>query len=211
MAAPVKSAAPPAGGRVCLGVIVGAKGLRGEVRIRSFTETPEGLAAYGPLATEDGARAFKVKVVGMAKGVVIARLAGIEDRTAADRLKGLKLYVDRARLPATEPGTYYHADLVGLAVTVGRASGDQPLGKVTAVLNYGGGDILEVAPPGTAKGRTVLVPFSAAAIAAVDLDKGEVRVRALPGLFDEAGDEGIEGDNDDEVTDDEGRSTGHGP
>ncbi|MDX2222844.1 MAG: ribosome maturation factor RimM [Rhodospirillaceae bacterium] len=201
MAAPATSPQ----GRVCLGVIVGSKGLRGEVRIKSFTETPEGLAAYGPLATEDGARVFKVKVVGAAKGVVIARLAGIEDRTAADRLKGLKLYVDRARLPRPDAGTYYHADLVGLAVTVERPEGSERLGEVKAVLNYGGGDILEVARPGEAKGKTLLVPFTAAAVAAVDLGQGEVRIRPLPGLFDETSD-----DNDDEVTQDEGPTPGHG-
>lgn len=204
------SAARDKPGRVCMGVIVGSKGLRGEVRIKSFAETPAGLAAYGPLATEDGARKFRVKVVGAAKGVVIARLAGIEDRTAADRLKGLKLYVDRARLPATEPGSYYHADLVGLAVTVARDGGDEPLGVVKAVLNYGGGDILEVAPAGTAKRKTELVPFTAAAIAAVDLKKGEIRVRPLPGLFDDGADERLEDDNDDEVTQEQGHSPGHG-
>ncbi|MCB2109272.1 MAG: ribosome maturation factor RimM [Rhodobacteraceae bacterium] len=178
-------------GRVCLGVIVGAKGLRGEVRIKSFTADPAGLAAYGPVATEDGAQRFKLKVVGSAKGVVIARIDGVKDRTAAEALKGLELFVERSALPDTGEGEYYHADLIGLAVEKVDADGGVPerVGTVTQVMNFGGGDILDVA---LAAGGTEMVPFSADAIAEVDLDAGVIKVNALPGLF---------GGPDDEKTD----------
>ncbi len=163
--------------RICLGVIVGAKGLRGEVRIKSFTEEPNGIAAYGPVETDDG-RTFTVTIVGQAQGVVIARLKGVADRTAAEGLKGLKLYVDRKVLPAVGDGTYYHADLVGLAVVL--ATGES-LGVISAVHNFGAGDILEVDMPGRS---SELVPFSEAAVAAVDVKGGKVVMNALPGLFE---------------------------
>lgn len=174
----------PASSRICLGVIVGVKGLRGEVRVKSFAERPADVAAYGPLSTDDG-RAIALTVTGSAQGVVIARIKGVADRTAAEGLKGTKLYVDRAALPDAEDGTYYHADLVGLAAVL--PSGEA-LGTVVAVYNFGAGDMFEVE---MADGRTELVPFSDAAIAGVDLGGGKVTVNPLPGLFenDSAADE----------------------
>jgi 16S rRNA processing protein RimM len=175
--------------RLCLGVIVGAKGLRGEVRVKSFTERPADVAAYGPLSTDDG-RSFALTVTGKAQGVVIARIKGVADRTAAEQLKGLKLYVDRAVLPAADDGTYYHADLVGLAAVLAPSEGKEgeTLGTITAVYNFGGGDMVEVK---LADGRTELVPFSDAAIAGVDIGAGTVTINPLPGLFenDSAADE----------------------
>jgi 16S rRNA processing protein RimM len=175
--------------QVCLGVIVGAKGLKGEVRIKSFTAEPADIAAYGPLASEDGKRRFTVKVAGVHSGAVIARLDGVTDRTAADRLKGVKLYVDRAALPETETGVYYHADLVGLRA---RLTTGEDLGPVVAVQNFGGGDILEVARPG--EKETTMVPFTAAAIAEVNVKAGEIRIVPLPGLFDDGEEEQDEGE-----------------
>jgi len=174
----------PASSRICLGVIVGVKGLRGEVRVKSFAERPADVAAYGPLSTDDG-RAIALTVTGSAQGVVIARIKGVADRTAAEGLKGTKLYVDRAALPKAEDGTYYHADLVGLAAVL--PSGEA-LGTVVAVYNFGAGDMFEVK---LADGRTELVPFSDAAIAGVDLGGGKVTINPLPGLFenDSAADE----------------------
>lgn len=173
-----------ASSRVCLGVIVGVKGLRGEVRVKSFTETPADVAAYGPLTTDDG-RELALTLTGSAQGVLTARIKGVADRTAAEKLKGTQLYVDRAALPKTDDGTYYHADLVGLAaaLTTGEA-----LGNIVAVYNFGAGDMVEVK---MADGRTELVPFTAAVIASVDLAGGKVTMNALPGLFehDSAADE----------------------
>jgi 16S rRNA processing protein RimM len=166
-----------ASSRVCLGVIVGVKGLRGEVRIKSFTERPADVAAYGPVTTEDG-RSFELTVTGAAQGAVTGRLKGVADCNAAEALKGVKLYVDRKALPATDDGTYYHADLVGLAAE--RAGGER-LGKVTAVYNFGAGDMIEVT---MADGRTELVPFTEAAVAKVDMAGGKVMINPLPGLFE---------------------------
>ena len=173
-----------ASNRVCLGVVVGVKGLRGEVRVKSFTERPADIGAYGPLATEDG-RAFALTVTGSAQGVVIARIKGVADRNGAEALKGTKLFVDRVALPEAGEGTYYHADLVGMAAVL--ATGEA-LGSITAVYNFGAGDMVEVK---LADGRTELVPFTDAAIAGVDVAGGKVTMNALAGLFenDSAADE----------------------
>ena len=167
----------PASSRVCLGVIVGVKGLRGEVRVKSFTEDPVDVAAYGPLATEDG-RSFALTVSGAAQGAVIARIKGVADRNAAEALKGLKLYVKRGALPAADDGSYYHADLVGLAAEL--VSGEK-LGKVTGVFNFGAGDMIDVAID---EGRSELVPFNDVTIAEVDVAGGVIRINPVQGLFE---------------------------
>ena len=171
-----------AGGKtVCLGVIVGVKGLKGEVKIKTFTAAPEDIAAYGPLHTARG-QTFDVSVLGAVDDVVTARIAGVADRTAAEALKGLELFVDRAALPQTDDGTFYHADLIGLPVVL--ADGEE-VGKVVAVHNYGGGDVLEVEERQGHK--TALLPFTADVIVQVDLAAGRVVVNPMPGLFDEDG------------------------
>lgn len=162
-------------GRVCLGVVVGAKGLRGEVRIKSFTEDPADVAAYGPVTTADG-RAFDVTVVGGAGGVVIARLAGVADRTGAESLKGAELYVPRGALPPPGDGAFYHADLIGAEV---RLSTGDVLGRVSALHNFGGGDMMEV---GEGRG-SVLVPLTPEVVVELDVAAGRVTVRPVPGLL----------------------------
>lgn len=166
------------GPRVCLGVVTGPHGVRGLVRVKTFTAEPEGIAAYGPLEDEAGARRFAVELVGKAKGVVLARLQGIADRDAAERLKGQRLYVQRDALPPPEEEEFYHADLIGLAAVLADGS---PLGKVAAVHEYGAGDSLEVVRPG---GQVVMVPFTRAIVPTVDVAGGKLVVVPPPGLLD---------------------------
>jgi 16S rRNA processing protein RimM len=162
------------GTRVCLGQIGAAHGVRGEVRLRSFTAEPAAIASYGPLESEDG-RVFEIQTLRPAKDHFVATLLGIVDRDAAERLVNMKLYVPRERLPApTEPDEFYHADLVGLAV-VDRAG--KKLGTVVAVHNFGAGDLIELKPD--ASDKTELVPFDAATVPEVDLAAGRIVV-ALP-------------------------------
>lgn len=166
--------------RVCLGIIVGVKGLRGEVRVKSFTEAPEDVAAYGPLTASDG-RTITLSVVNVLEDVVIATIDGVADRTAAEALKGLELFVDRAVLPETDADTYYHADLIGLAV---ENTDGEKVGKISAFYNFGGGDVMEV----TAAGRndTGFLPFNAEVIVKVDIPGGKVVITPSPGLFEDA-------------------------
>lgn len=186
-------ARPDAPARVCLGVIAGAHGVRGLVKVKSFTEVPEDVAAYGPLSDPAGTRRFALELKGRAKDALLARIEGVADRDAAQALRGTRLMVERAVLPAIEePETFYYADLEGLAAEdpVGR-----PLGRIKAVLNHGAGDLLEIEPPGGNPARNLLVPFTRAAVPEVDLAGGRVivvppeEVEAGPRDADEAGDE----------------------
>ena len=150
--------------RILLGRIAGAHGIRGEVIVHAFTEPPENIAAYGPLSDEAGARTFRIETArATAKGVV-ARLAGVSDRTAAEALKGVDLYVGRDRLPPAAEGEYYHADLIGMVAV--DADGKR-IGEIVAVQNFGAGDLLEIRLAG--RGRTELIPFTDAHVPEVDV------------------------------------------
>ncbi len=165
--------------RICLGAIGGPHGVRGAVRVSSFAERPEDLLAYGPLSDETGAREFALTLVGRAKDKLVCKVAGVEDRDAAIALRGTRLYVPRARLPeADEEETYYHADLVGLRAE--RADGTV-LGHVTAVLNHGAGDLLDIA---LAPGGSVLIPFRRETVPEVDIAGGRLTVDPPAGLLD---------------------------
>ena len=169
--------------KICIGVVVGAQGIKGAVRIKPFTDRPEAVAAYGPVTDEQGARRFEVRIVGQARGVVTAQLSGVTDRNAAEALKGLRLYVPRAALPEPEEEEFYHADLIGLAAE--RADGT-PLGRVAAVLNHGAGTYLEIAQAG---GRPLIVPFTRAAVPVVDPAAGRLVIEPPAEVEARAGEE----------------------
>jgi 16S rRNA processing protein RimM len=164
--------------RICVGVITGAQGVRGAVRIKSFTAVPEDVASYGPVEDEAGERRFALQLVGHAKGVVIGKIPEIGDRDAAEAMKGVRLYVKRSALPAADEDEYYHADLIGLAAVLRDGTA---LGTVRAVHEYGAGDSLEVAPEG---GRSVMVPFNRTVVPVVDLAAGRLVIDPPDGLLD---------------------------
>lgn len=161
-----------------LGVITGAHGVKGEVRVKSFTAAPGAIAGYGPLEDEPGQRRFALAVRGAVRGQLIARVDGVLDRNAAERLKGTRLYVARDALPAPAADEYYHADLVGLAVLLKDGG---PLGRVRAVHDFGAGGNLEVEKP---DGGVVLVPFTEQVVPEVDLVEGRLVVDPPAGLLD---------------------------
>jgi 16S rRNA processing protein RimM len=166
---------------VCVGVITGGRGLQGEVWIRAFTAVPEDVAAYGPLSDETGQRTFRLQVTGESKGRVVARIAGITSRTAADAVRGTRLFVRRSALPIPSADEYYHADLIGLdACLAGDAGDGERYGKVVAVHDYGAGPLLEILDT---NGATAFVPFTQDAVPIVDVDGGRLVVRPLPGLL----------------------------
>ncbi len=167
-------AIPSEARRILLGRIADAHGIRGEVVIHAYTAAPEDIAAYGPLSDEGGRRAFTIERMRLTAKGVVARLAGVGDRNAAEALKGTELYVARDRLPPAAEGEFYHADLVGLAAV--DAAGVR-IGEVVAVQNYGAGDLLELRLAGSA--ATELVPFTDAFVPEVDLAAGRV-VIVLP-------------------------------
>ena len=163
---------------VLMGAILGAHGIKGEVKVKSFAAKPADIAEYGPLTDTKHKRSFALSIVGTgdaAKGVLIGRIAGIADRNAAEALKGVELFVDRERLPAPkDPEEYYLADLIGLPVFDGK---DAKLGEIVSVDNYGAGDLLEVKP---ASGLTFLVPFADPFVPEVDVAAGKVVILMRP-------------------------------
>lgn len=161
-------AAGEAGGRLLMGRIGAAHGIKGEVRITPFTADPLAIASYGPLETDRPGTVIKVIDVRQAKGVVVARLEGVSDRTAAERLNGVGLYLDRERLPDPEDeDDFYHADLIGLEA---RLRDGTVIGRVTAVPNFGAGDLVEVKDGRS--GDTYLYPFSRAVVPEVLIKSG---------------------------------------
>ncbi len=164
------------GARVCLGQIGAAHGVRGEVRLHSFTADPAAIANYGPLETENG-RVFSIESLRPAKDYFVATLSGIADRNAAEQLANTKLYVPRERLPEPDAANeFYHADLIGLCV-VDRAG--RSLGSVVAVHNFGAGDLIEVRH---ADGEpTQMLPFDEATVPEVDIAGGRLVVEMPAG------------------------------
>ncbi|MGE0260248.1 MAG: ribosome maturation factor RimM [Alphaproteobacteria bacterium] len=169
--------------RVCVGVVTGAHGVRGAVRVKSFTAVPEDVAGYGPLEDERGERRFALRLIsnakgGNAKGVLIAAIGGIDDRDRAEALRGLRLYLPRSALPPPEEDEYYHADLIGLTAALPDGA---VLGTVRAVHDFGAGDTLEIE---RASGPPLMVPFTRAVVPVVDLDAGRLVIDPPPGLLD---------------------------
>jgi 16S rRNA processing protein RimM len=169
---------------ICIARIGAAHGVRGAVKLWTFTEDPLAVRAYGPLVTKDGARSFEIATAREAKGHLVATLKGVGSREDAERLNGIELYVAREKLPDTDQDEYYHADLIGLAAVT---PANAPLGRVVAIHNFGAGDIIEIAPP---HGATMLLPFTNAVVPTVDLAEGRVVIE----LPDE-----IEGDTADDT------------
>jgi 16S rRNA processing protein RimM len=162
---------------ICVARIGAAHGVRGAVKLWTFTEDPLAVTRYGPLMTKDGARQIEVTHAREAKDHLVATLKGIATREDAERLNGVELYIAREKLPATDDDEYYHADLIGLAAV---NAANEPLGRVIAIHNFGAGNIIEIAPP---QGTTLLLPFTNAVVPTVDLANGRVVIE-LPAEID---------------------------
>jgi 16S rRNA processing protein RimM len=159
--------------------IVGVHGVRGMLKVKVFSEAPERLTDYAPLCDAAGKKEFKFLSFQPHQNIYLAALEGISDRTAAEKLRGTKLYVSRERLPEIkDKDTYYHADLIGLTA---KEPDGAALGRIINIANYGAGDLLEIKP---LKGASFYVPFTKAIVPAVDVKKREATVIVPPGLLD---------------------------
>ena len=171
---------------VLMAVIGAAHGIKGELRVKTFTGDPLALGSYGSLFARDGRR-FDILDIRPQGTVVVVRFKEVGDRSAAEALTGTELFVDRAALATDlDDEEFYHADLVGLSVV---DEGGAQIGKVAAVHNFGAGDILEISGPGLSG---VLVPFTKAAIPAVDLAAKQIRIDSIAAGL--AGDEDRDGE-----------------
>jgi len=155
--------------RVLIAQIGAAHGVRGEVRLKAFTEDPLSIARYGALESEDGRQRFEIEALRPAKDVLVVRLKGVADRNAAEALKNLRLYVAREKLPAPAHDEFYVADLIGLAA---EGPDGASLGTVKAVHNFGAGDLLEIEPADG--GATVMLPFTVATVPTIDIARKKI-------------------------------------
>jgi 16S rRNA processing protein RimM len=188
--------------RVLLGTIANAHGIRGEVILRTYTSDPEAIAGYGPLSDEAGRRTFKIKSARVTPKGVIARLDGVSDRNAAEALRGVDLYVARARLPKPAEKEFYYADLIGLTA---RDEAGAEIGWIVNVVNFGAGDLLEIRFNDTK--QTDYIPFTDACVPNVDVSGGFVTL-VMPEMVGEpepesGGDatDGADGDAEDATGD----------
>ena len=163
---------------MCVGRIGAAHGTRGEVKLWSFTADPMAIKDYGTLAGEDGTRTFIIETLRPGKDFLVARLAGVADRTAAEKLGNLDLYIARDRLPPAEADEFYHADLIGLTAI---GTDGRELGTVIAIHNFGASDLIEMRP--TQGGATVMLPFTEAIVPVVDIAGGRIVVDPPEGTF----------------------------
>ncbi len=157
---------------VCLGAIAGAHGVRGELKVKTFTENPLDLSAYGVLQNEDGSQFFEITSITANKIGACIRLKGVSSKEAAQALKGTRLYVPRPRLPElTVAEDFYHSDLLGLKAinNIG-----EDVGTITAVHNFGSGDLLEIG----ARGSSFFIPFTKACVPEIDIGTGQLVIIA---------------------------------
>ncbi len=178
--------------KLCVGQFAGSHGVRGLVKLRSFTEDPADVAAYGPLTDEAG-RSFRVTLQGKAKDLFLAKVEGVATREQAQALAGVRLHIERAVLPETgDDNSFYHADLIGLRAELADGS---LYGTVKAIYDFGGGDVLEIR---VGSGALEMLPFSKACVPVVDVRGGRVVVD-LPAVIEarEGGDGAEDGDVED--------------
>jgi len=169
--------------RICVGVITGAYGVRGEARIKSFCAEPSAIADYSPLSSENGKTQYPLTITRPVKGGFAARLGGVFTKEHADSLKGEKLYAQRRDLPSLPDDEYYYADLIGLDVL---DTGGQNIGRISAVHDHGAGDILEIAAA-DARG-SFLVPFTRDVVPTIDQTARRAIIDLPDGVMPEASD-----------------------
>ena len=149
---------------ICVGALAGAFGVRGEVRLKSFTSNPDDIENYAPLFTENGDKSFEIVITSRLKNGFAARLSGVVKKEQADDLKGTKLFVPRDRLPSLQEDEFYYSDLIGMIVY---DTGGNEIGRVQAVLNHGAGDLLEIR--GSNLKMSIIIPFTKEVVPTVDI------------------------------------------
>ena len=163
---------------ICVGMIAGAFGVRGEVRVKSFCANPSDLETYAPLLTEEGDQSFDISLIGQIKNGFSARIVGVASKDDADALRGISLFARREDLPALPNDEYYYSDLIGFEVA---DTGGAVIGHVKSVMNHGADDLLEVTVPGASD--TALIPFTKVIVPTVDLTARRIVIDPPEGLL----------------------------
>ena len=164
---------------ISVGAITGAHGIKGEVKLKSFTSNPQAIASYGPL-TSKGGEQFTITKLRAQKDGFIASLKGVSDRNRAEALRGTELFVARSKLPDAETDEPYAHDLIGMRVVID--SGEE-LGTLVDMPNYGAGDLLEIERAG--QRDTLLIPYAESYVVSEDLEKGIITVTLPAGYLDD--------------------------
>jgi 16S rRNA processing protein RimM len=172
-----RASGSPPDGFVLVGRIAGAHGVRGSVRIKSYTAEPESIARYGALRDAEG-RSFQITLIGAARGELLANIEGVRDRNVAEELRGTKLYAARGAFPEIEEDEFYASDLVGLEA---RRPNGVPIGTVVALADFGAGPLVEIA---LEHGGTTFVPFTRAVVPVIDIAAGTMIVEAPEAFLD---------------------------
>jgi len=157
---------------ILLGVVGGAHGIKGEVRIKSFTEDPTDIKAYGPLFDAKGNK-YTIRTARIQKNVVVVTINEIADRNGAELLNGTELFVDRSALPEDDEDEFYQSDIVGMAV---ESVDGVAIGTVIAFHDFGAGEVIEIKPE---RGSSVMIPFSEAAVPDIDVERRVMIVEPL--------------------------------
>lgn len=162
---------------VAIGVITGAQGIRGQVKLRSFTDDPHAITEYGALMNATGTKRYELRIDGANKSGLVASVKGVTDRNAAEALKGTELFVDKRNIPAAAEDEFYYDDLIGLDV---RDASGATLGKVFALYNFGAGDIIEIQ---LSAGGKEMYPFTCQNFPEVRVSEGYI-LAELPEIVD---------------------------
>ena len=174
--------------RVCIGKIVAAHGIRGEVKMQSFTASPSDLDKLGAVENKDADKVFCLKVMGVTSSNVRVKIKGVDDRNTAEALIGTEFYIDRAKLPELGEDEYYHFDLVGLKVCL--QTKNKVIGTVSGFSNFGAGEIIELKLNG--QRETEMLPFTKEYVPEINIDGGYIIVSSATMNFAEDDEEADE-------------------
>ena len=154
---------------ICIGAVAGAFGVHGQIKVKPFTGDPKAVTSYGPLLDENGNTVLTPgKKTRLAKAFVVISAAEVKNRDQAEALKSTKLYIHRSALPAPGEDEFYYTDLIGLPV---ETTEGEPKGKIKAIHNFGGGDLLEIQSPHE---KDWYHPFTKLAVPTIDIKGGRV-------------------------------------
>lgn len=181
----------------CVAIIIGAHGVHGAVKVKSFTENPEDFSVYGPLLGEDGTVILTPKNPRPINNAFTMRSPEIKTREQAMAMKGTQLFVPRSVFPETEEDEFYYTDLIGLDV---KSTDGKRIGKIISVEDFGAGTMLEIQPGKSSETRNSFYhPFTKIAVPKVDLKAGRVVVHIEEAVMGRDTSAKAKSDDDDEV------------